>query len=330
MKGLIFTLLLAFSFACAKKENKKEIWIYTSLYNDVIQELDPILKERFPELSIQWFQSGSEKIMAKLSAELKAQRPLADLLIISDPFYYETLKGQKALLPYKSPLADYVPEHLKDPEGYYTTSRLCAMVLGFHREGLGKAKPPQSFADLLHPRFHHKIAMGSPLESGTQFFAVAGLLEKYGIDYFKKLRVMKTIASGGNSAVIGRIASRESPVGIVLLENLLKDQPSNDSLQISYPKDGVIFIPGPMAIMKNTAHPEEVKKVYDFFLGPEGQRSIVKGLMYSLDPRAGTPTGGRALREVLSTGFAYDFGFIRQTNMKAQEIKKQFTEVLLN
>jgi len=329
VRNLLSLFLLVFLATCSKN-SKKELWIYTSLYNDVIQELDPILKEKFPDLSIQWFQSGSEKIMAKLSAEIKAGHPQADLLIISDPFYYELLKKEGALLSYKSPAADYVPDLLKDPEGYYATSRMCAMVMGYHKEAMGKLAPPTSFEELVGPKFANKIALGSPLESGTTFFAVADLSNKYGYDYFKKLRSLKTVSAGGNSAVLNQITSREHPIGVLLLENLLKDIKTNQNLGIIYPKDGIIFIPGPMAIMKNTKYPEEVKLVYDFFMGVEGQKSIVKGLMYSLDPRAGTPKGAKPLREVLPTSFSYDFTFVRETYAKASEIKKQFTQILFN
>ena len=89
------------------------------------------------------------------------------------------------------------------------------MVIGYNSDSLNEQAAPKSFLELAAPEFKGKVAMGSPLESGTAFTAVAMLAKKLGWDYFKKLRANDVLAAGGNSAVISRIETKERPIGIV-------------------------------------------------------------------------------------------------------------------
>ena len=42
-------------------EGPVELWVYTSMYQSVLDELDPMLAEELPGVQVKWFQSGSEK-----------------------------------------------------------------------------------------------------------------------------------------------------------------------------------------------------------------------------------------------------------------------------
>src|SRR5207253_1444548 len=119
-----------------------------------------------------------------------------------------------------------------DTEHFWAVSRLPVMVIGYNTDIYKEAEAPKSFADLVLPKFKNKIAMGSPLESGTTFTTVALLSEKLGWDYFSKLRANGALSAGGNSAVLSRIETKERPVGIILLENLLAARRKNPKIAI--------------------------------------------------------------------------------------------------
>ena len=61
-------------------------------------------------IKVQIFRSGTEKIMAKLEAEIQAGRVQADILNVSDPGYYFALQARGALLPYVSKYAATIPD----------------------------------------------------------------------------------------------------------------------------------------------------------------------------------------------------------------------------
>ena len=57
----------------------------------------------------------------------------------------------------------------------------------------------------------------------------------------------KAIHRMGNVSVITRIETRERPVGVVLLENILKAQAKGSPVKAIYPTDGGIPVPSPIA-----------------------------------------------------------------------------------
>jgi iron(III) transport system substrate-binding protein len=312
--------------ASCTSSQKPEIWIYTSIYKDVITELEPLFEKAIPEAKIQWFQGGSEIIAAKVQAEMAAGSPKADLILTSDPFWYLELKQKNALLPYESPKTNGVPSEWKDSAHTFATVRLPVMILAHHAE---LKTPLTQWSDLTKSDFHEKVAMGSPLESGTFFTAVAVLSEKYGWDFFKTLRQRNILAAGGNSSVLNRIETQERPAGILLLENFLKAKSKKSPVQAVYPTDGVIPIPSPIAILKTTRSPELSRKIYDFFFEEEVQRKIVASGMYSPLPSLPAPDGAKPWSELKPQALPVGMAQLDALFAKREEIKKRFSETVL-
>lgn len=324
------TILLGILSSCNsnKKAETREFWIYTSLYNNVIQQLTPVLKEKFPDVDIKWFNSGSEKIAAKVNAEIASGQVKADLIMTSDPFWYESLKKQGQLSPYNSPEAAYLPPKLKDPDNFYATVRICAMVMTYNKDVLALGDVPKTFKELTQDKWNNKVALGSPLESGTNFTTVATLSKKYGWDYYKGLRKLGTFSAGGNSTVRRKLESREFQVGVILLENLLKAKESDTPLEIVYPEDGTVLIPSPIAIMKSSKKTETAKKVYDFLMSKAGQEAMVSAYMYSAHPDVAAPKGARPFHEVLANSFPWNSDFIKEVLKSSEEIKTEYAKIM--
>ena len=82
--SLLAALILSATAACGGREtNRQTVTIYTSIYEHVIAALDPVLANTFPDVTIRWFQRGSEDVAARLNSEIAAgrvaRRPRHDL-----------------------------------------------------------------------------------------------------------------------------------------------------------------------------------------------------------------------------------------------------------
>jgi iron(III) transport system substrate-binding protein len=327
--GFLVAILAGAVSGCGKGETGSKIWIYTSIYKEVIEEMKGPLKKAIPEADVEWFQSGSENVAGKVTAELSAGRTKADLILTSDPFWYLELKKGGRLLPYKCPAAEATPAAFTDAEGAFAGVRLPVMVIGYNESALKPEELPRSWKDLADPRWKGKLAMPSPLESGTAFTTVALLSKAYGWDYFRGLRKGEILAAGGNSSVITRIETRERPVGIVLLENILKAQSRGSPVRAIYPADGVIPVNSPIAILKETPRPELAKRVYDWFFTREAQECIVKSGMYSLLPGVKEPPNARPWAEVRASMMAWSPAVLEEIFSRRDEIKARFSEIVL-
>ncbi len=329
MKNLLLLLLVGVvSFGCAKKNEKEKVWVYTSLYKDTVNEIKAKMEKEFPNIEVQFYQAGSEEVAAKVQAEAMSGKIQADILISSDRFWYEDMADKGSLLSYKPVGSEKVEEYFKHPQGFYTAVSLPVMVMAYNSEVVMEKDAPKAFSDLTAVKWKDKVSSGSPLASGTSFTTVAFLTKKYGWDYYGALRKNNFIAEGGNSGVIRRLQSKERPVGIVLLENLLRLTESDPRIKVIIPSDGVVMQANVLAIVKKSDEQLATKKIADWMFANAGQESMVQSFMYATIPGHNAPKGAPELTELLKNAQAWSPEFISETKKKREDIKNQFSKIV--
>lgn len=329
MKNVILLLLIfAVSFSCSKKNEKEKVWIYTSLYKDTVNDLKAKMEKDFPNIEVQIYQAGSEEVAAKVQTEALAGKIQADILISSDRFWYEDMAAKGTLLSYAPAGTEKVEEHFKNPQGFYTAVSLPVMVMAYNSEAVTAADAPKSFAELKEAKWKDKVSSGSPLASGTSFTTVAFLSKKYGWDYFSALRKNNFIAEGGNSGVIRRLQSKERPVGIVLLENLLRLTESDPRIKLIVPADGAVMQANVLAVVKKDGEQSATKKIADWMFAKTGQEAMVQSFMYATMPGYADPKGAPVLSELLKNAQPWSAEFISETMKSREDIKNQFSKIV--
>jgi iron(III) transport system substrate-binding protein len=325
---------LLVSTACSgERSNRPTVTIYTSIYEHVIAALEPVLRDAFPDIDVRFFQRGSEDVAARLNSEIAAGKVGADLVMTSDPFWYEELKQAGHLLDYRSARAADIPSNLNDPDGTFVTVRVPVMVMAVNSNRVPVPDRPRTFRELAEAKWAKRITMGDPNRSGSFFTAVAALQRKYGWEYFEGLRRNDIVAAGGNSAVLNRIMTGEKDAGIVLLENLLqaREQNAKAPIEIIYPEDGVILVPSPIAILKATAAPDAAKRLYDFFLSDQGQNAIVKGWMYSPYDHIAAPPAAKPWADVFPSALLpWTADYLRDTTKARDDLKRRFNSIVID
>ncbi|NBX76755.1 MAG: extracellular solute-binding protein [Proteobacteria bacterium] len=310
-------------------ENKEVIWIYASIYKEVISEFDTVLKEKFPSVQVRWYQSGSENVAARVNAELSAGNPQADLIMTSDPFWFVELKKAGHLLSYFSPTAQPLDSHYKDKDGTFLINRIPVGIIAYEKTQVPESEAPKTWDDLTSPRWRNKLSMPSPLESGTALTFVSQLVRKKGWNYFKALKNNNLLSSGGNSSVIQRIETKETPIGIVLLENALQAQKRGAAIAIVYPQEGVIPVPSPIAILAQSRNPDLAQKIYDFFSSDQAQQIFLKANVYSPFLTQLAPDSAKPYTEIEKTEFSWNATILEEFNQTKEDTKKTFTRMIL-
>lgn len=325
---LIFALFLMAS--CTGKKDKQTFWIYTSLYKDTINDIQPQLEKEFPDLKFQFYQAGSEEVAAKVQAELLAGKIQADMLISSDRFWYEDMAQKGNLIAYQSAMTTKIDDEFKHPESLYNTLSFPVMVIAYNSEGLSETEAPHSFKELADKKWKDKVSIASPLASGTSFTTIAFLVKKYGWDYIKELRKNNIIAEGGNSGVVRRLQSKERPVGVVLMENILRLSESDPRIKWIIPTDGAVIQSNVLAIVKKEGDPALAKKVADWMFGPQGQAAMQKSFMYASADTGALGKMGDApeFKTVLKSSQHWSRGFIEETMKSRESIKDQFSKIV--
>lgn len=300
-----------------------ELWVYTSVYRHVLDALEPQLKRALPGVTIHWFQAGSEKVAAKLEAELAAGGSPCDVLVTSDPFLYERFKQEGRWLRYVSPNGLRTPPRYVDLDGHYAAVRLSTMVL-VHKAGI---TPPTSFAVLAAPEWKGEVALGDPLTSGTAFTWAVSMEQALGAQYFEKLRANEARVAGGNAAVLQKLEGGEAKVGVLLLENALAAKAKGSPIEIAWPSDGAVVVPGYAGIMASSQHAEAAKAFIDALLAPEGQKVISElGDMHAVDPRVPGPRGSISLDELVQKSAPWGESILKHGLRDGSQVKAQFSK----
>lgn len=322
--------VLAALTACTGGSGKFEFWIYTSSYKEVLALYEPALAKAFPEVTIRFFQSGSENIAAKLNAELIGGATQADLLMTADMFYFQELARDHQFLPIEeSPEVAKLPKAHLDPERRFLINRFPVMVIAYHKGKVAVADRPKSFADLTLPKYKGKITMPSPLESGTALTTILYLNNMKGESYFKALRENEMLSAGGNGAVMARLLSGERPIGMILMENILQARDRGvATVDFVLPSDGTLAMPSPLAILKSTRHPAIAQKVVRWMLGPEGTDILLKSRIYAPFPDAPPPTGAPAWKTISFAPWSMEL--FEKWGTERTQIKGMFQKVVLH
>ncbi|NBT58469.1 extracellular solute-binding protein [bacterium] len=322
-------LLILFYWASITSKNKDVIWIYASIYKEVISELDRALKQTFPTVQVRWYQSGSENVAARVNAELSTGSSQADLIMTSDPFWFVELKKAGHLLPYFSPTAKSLDSRYLDTEGAFLINRIPVGIIAYNTRSVSKAEAPKTWNDLLLPKWRNKLSMPSPLESGTALTFVSQLVRKKGWEYFEGLKKNNILSAGGNSAVIQRVETQEALVGIVLLENALQAQKRGAPVEIVYPAEGAIPVPSPIAILANTRRPDLAKQIYDFFSSNTAQNIFLKANVYSPFLAQSAPESAKPFSEIEKTEFDWNATVLENFCRIKEDTKTTFTKLIL-
>jgi iron(III) transport system substrate-binding protein len=256
--------------------------------------------------------------MAKLAGEIEAKKVQADVLLVADPAYYLTLKDKGLLMKYDSPMRKDITGN-KDTEGFWTGVRINAIVMAYNTKKVKPEEAPKTWQELTDPKWKNRIAMANPLLSGTAYVGVGALAQKYGWEYFDKLKANGIKVESGNTALQNKLIQGEYDVVIILEENILKMSAKGEPVKVAYPADGAIINPSPIAIFASAQNPEAAKALTDWWLSKEGQEMVVKGWMHSVRDDVAAPKGAPALKTLMPTALKIDWNQLAKENEKFKE-----------
>ena len=272
--------------AAGSSDVSGKVVIYTSMYEDIIDNMETELEKVFPDLDVEFFQGGSGTIQSKIAAEMDAGKMGCDILMVAEPSYALQLKEAGILHPHPFAEADKLVFDY-DPDGYWYPVRVCNMVLAYNPEKYSRDDLPLSMKDFAeNDSMKGKLSMSNPLTSGTAYCSMVGLLDKYGEDYLKALG-NQNVAIESGSVALTKLETGECSEIMVLEESVLKKREEEGSaLEVIYPEDGSIPVPSPIMIIDEkysaNANIAAAEAVQEYFLSPAGQQLVINGWMYGV------------------------------------------------
>jgi iron(III) transport system substrate-binding protein len=255
----------------AKAKQEGTVMIYTSM---VPQDLEPISQafEKKYGIQVTSWRALPEKVLQRALIESKAERYQFDVLGISGPgmenAYREKLLEQFYSPAFKDISPEFFPKHK-----YYVSDRVSLFVVGYNPKLVKPKEVPNSYEDLLHPKWKGGFAIEN---SDVVWFAevVKAMGEDKGIDYFKKLAAKKPVLRSDHSLLAEMIGSGEIPL-VLNIYNQAIERVKKKGVAIEWkPLQPAFGRASGIGLSKGAPHPYAGLLLVDFILSKEGQEII--------------------------------------------------------
>jgi iron(III) transport system substrate-binding protein len=305
---LIFFALAASIGACADAGAPQgEVVLYTSMPNAVVDRLEGVIEQRFPDLEGEFWlapldtegialrvvRGRTADIQELLADEMDRGEIKADLIWLAEPSPYETYKDLGLLAPYEPPADAPIPAGYIDPDGFYVAGRVISMVVAWNTSLLSEGLT--DWPDL------HDVEMAAfpAPESGASRATIKALIDKYGSEFFTTLADRGMVSVASNGAARDGVAEGSFEAVAVLDYMARGAKAAGSPIDFAYPAGGTVLIPSPIAITASAENPAAAKAVVDFILSQSGQQIIVKiGDFYPVRIDVAPPAGAPPLHTI--------------------------------
>jgi ABC-type Fe3+ transport system substrate-binding protein len=270
----------------ARKEGQV-VFYSAMIVNQALRPIADRFGKKYPFIKMTYWRADSEDIAQKVSAEVRANNVVGDVL-------EGTGVGEQAmqaglLVPYTTPAIVAFPESYRDPTNMWTPTRLSYYSIAYNTRLVPENKVPKSYEDLLDPQWKGKIAWRIGSASGTPLF-ITNLRLAWGEDkarvYFEKLKEQKVVNFGAGSArtLVDRVVAGEYAIALNIfahhpLISKAKGAPVNSKLL-----DPVASTAATMGVVRGAKHPYAALLLIDFILSREGQEILLGADYFPADP----------------------------------------------
>jgi ABC-type Fe3+ transport system substrate-binding protein len=269
----------------ARKEG--QVVLYSALIvNQMLRPLTAGFMKKYPFLKMSYWRADSEELIPKISAEVRANRVMADLFEGSGGGEIAVEAGLTQ--PFSTPVLDAYPKMYLDPKGHLAPTRLSYFSIAYNTRQVPAGKVPKSYGELLDAQWKGKMAW--PYANTGRYLFMINLRLAWGeeraMEYFKKLAEQKIInfASGSARTLVDRVIAGEYPIALNIyahhpLISAAKGAPVNSQLM-----DPVPSAAGTLAVVKGAKHPHAAMLLADFILGREGQQIMAAAEYFPAHP----------------------------------------------
>ena len=282
----------------AKKEGKVA-W-YTSIEVHVAEKVAKAFEAKYSGILVRVERTGAERVFQRIAQESASRVYAVDVVNSSDAAHFVSWRRDEVLAPYvPADVAKLYPPEQKDSDGLFATFRVYLSVIGYNTNLVKPEEAPNSFADLLDPKWKGKIVKGHPGYSGGILTATYETARDVGWAYFEKLAKQNVMQVQSAADPPRKLALGERAImadGSDATMSLLKD--AGQPVQVVYPTEGTPLIVGPSGIFKSSPNPNAARLLQSYMFSVEAQQLIIDAGYRSMHPHTTERPGRTSLPNI--------------------------------
>lgn len=274
--AMLMSLTVAFAEEKAPADYSGSVMIYSSAGEDVILAIKNAFEAKYPNVKVDYYAATSGKCVTKLTTEFQSGTVACDVFWPADFSTAITLKNNGQLIQYNSPMAANIAEQFKDPDGYYAGARMLVFGFTYSTIACTDDEIPANLDGILTDNFQNQILLSDPTGSASTKALVYALVnnEKYGWDYFEKLKGLEAELESSSGAVNNKVASGSYKIALGL--DYTTRQLIADGSPLGYKDtEDMVAMAAPICIPTGCPNEELAKLLFDFILDPEGGQQIL-------------------------------------------------------
>jgi iron(III) transport system substrate-binding protein len=267
---LVAALLVAATSVPVSAQQRTRLQVYSTLEVENIADFKKAFEAENRDVEIVWLRDSTGIVTAKILAEQNAQRGDAiwGLAVTSTM----QLKERGLLEPYAPKTLAALRPSFRDPsdppayvgmEGW--VAAVCFNTVEAQKLGLAK---PQSWFDLLDPKFKGRITMPHPASSGTGYFHVSAWIQMFGEEkawqFMDRLHDNIAFYVHSGSQPCKMAASGEFPLGIAAEISAADARHKGAPIEGLLMKEGGGWEMDTAAILRGTKNLVAAQRLMDF------------------------------------------------------------------
>jgi iron(III) transport system substrate-binding protein len=252
----------------AKKDGK--LTLYAPLSARSMEVILPGFMKRFPGVTVNHIDSTPNQLLARVLAEARGGRVLADVFGGSLP-YMAQISEQKLIAPLTVPEAAAYPANMKSEFWVATDTQF--YIAGWNTNLVKKGDEPKNFEDLASSKWKKNL-IG---EDRDYQMLVAFAKRKYNndekaIELFKKIAANQVEFHRGHSDLIELLVGGQSAVCFTCYSHHFPPRVKKGAPIQAVLTEGVGEIGGAVSILKGAPHPDAALLWARWAISEEGQR----------------------------------------------------------
>ncbi len=278
----------------AAKQDGSVTWWTAHYEQSAAEKMAAAFKQKYPGIEVNLLRQTAQVINTRLNQELKAGNTDCDIFCSTDEGHYPPLIKGGFLTQYTPPDIDLIPKEFQNlnADHYYHLGAIGFNVINYRSDKV--TTPPKQWKDLLDSQWSGKITTGHPGFSGYVGQWVTAMIRTYGDQYLKDLAKNKPKINRSVNDTVTDILAGERTVGSGPDNFSLAKKASGSPIDIAFPTDGAVIVPGPVGILKDSKRPNAARLFTNFMYSKEYSLALVATSNYPLRadiaPAPGVPT----------------------------------------
>jgi len=243
--------------------------------------------ERKYGVKVEYVRANSNEVALRMTNEARAGRVMAD--VVDGTSIILGLKSQNLLLKWLPESTVRLDPRFIDQEGYWAATNQYVLSPGFNTDLVQRGAEPQTFEDLLNPKWRGKMAWGSNVSaSGAAGFigiVLTHMGEEKGMAYLKKL-TEQNITGVRVSArqLLDQVIAGEYAIGLQIFNYHATISAAQGAPAAWIPMQPVMSYVSVVSVVRGGPNPNAGKLLMDFLVSEEGQQIYRAADYIPIDP----------------------------------------------